>query len=293
MKKLFTIIVIAAIASLPCMANFFDGGAGVGDPSWSTAANWDDDTVPTSTSGDAQAINVPGYGVVVNNAGAQAQAVNVGTWSWAGTLTIASAGTLNIVGNLLIANDVGEIGDVINHGQLTSLATYMQAGIGSLENNGTFTSGLLILGNLADSISMVSNTGDMNINGWLYLSLLGQDSVFNMNGGTLDITGKLEMPQDGIGHLNLHGGTINTAELGINGNGGYTIEVTFGELIAIGDHTGGLDFMIGAGLITSTAGRTPESYYDIDNDETTLSSTPEPAAFGLLAILGLAFLRRK
>jgi len=63
------------------MANFFDGGVGAGDPSWSTASNWDDATVPTSSSGEAQAINVPDYGVVVNNAGAQAQAVNVGVWT--------------------------------------------------------------------------------------------------------------------------------------------------------------------------------------------------------------------
>jgi hypothetical protein len=290
MKKVLTIVTIAIIVSSPCLANYFDGGAGAGNPNWNAAANWDDDTVPTPTSGDVQAINVPGYGVVVNNAGAQAQAVNVGIWSWPGTLTVAAAGTLNIAGNLLIANDAGVIGNVLNHGQLTSLGTYMQAGVGSLVNSGTFTSSVLILGNTASSTSTVENTGTMDINGWLNLSLTGSNSVFNMNGGVVE-TDRLEMPNSGVGHLNLHGGVITNADLGLNGNGDYTIEVGDGEMYSAGDHTGGLDWMIGAGLITGAPGKTPYSSYD--GTYTKLAAIPEPATIGLLAILGLAFLRRK
>jgi len=206
-------------------------------------------------------------------------------------LIVASAGTLNIVGNLLIANDVGMTEDVINNGQLTSTTIYMQAGIGSLVNSGTFTSGGLLLGNTASSTSTVSNTGDMNINGWLYLSVVGQDSVFNMNGGNLDVTGKFEMPNDGVGHLNLHGGVITNAELGLNGNCDYTIEVDNGVMYTAGDHTNALDWMISVGLITGEGSKTPYSSYD--ESYTKLAAISEPATFGLLAILSLAFLRKK
>ena len=111
-----------------------------------------------------------------------------------------------------------------------------------------------------------------------------------MNGGNLN-TANIEMPNGGIGHLNLHGGVITNAALGINGNGDYTIEVGNGEMYSAGDHTAGLDFMIGAGLITGESSMSP--YSSFDGTYTKLGAIPEPATLGLIAILGLAFLRRK
>ncbi len=291
MKKLLTIVAIAAIAISPCMAIHFDGGAGAGDPNWNTAANWSDDNVPTAAT-EVQALDVAiGYGVVVNNPGAQAKYIDVGTWTWPGKMTVANAGTLSLAENLFIAQDPGVTGTVTNDGLITvTAAVYMQGGIGSLVNNGTLTSAGMILGNIATSTCTVENTGLMNINGWLYLSLLGQSSVFNMNGGNLN-TANIEMPAGGIGHLNLHDGVITNAAIGLNGNGDYTIEVGYGEMYSAGDHTAGLDFMIGAGLITGESSMSP--YSSFDGTYTILGAIPEPAILGLIAILGLAFLRRK
>jgi len=291
MKNLLTILAIAIIVSSPCMAIHFDGGAGAGNPNWNAALNWSDDSVPTSAT-DIQALIVPGYGVVVNNPGAQAKYIDVGTWGWDGRLAVASAGTLSIAENLFLAQDAGKTGIATNDGQATVTGTvYFQAGEGTLINNGTLTAGGMILGNIYSGTSTVVNTGTMDINGWMYLSINGSNSVFNMNGGVVNVTGKLEMPDPGIGHINLHGGVWTNAQIGLNGNGGYTIEVGDGEMYIAGDQTGALDYMISVDLITGEGSLTP--YSSFDGTYTKLASIPEPAIIALISVLGLALLRRK
>ena len=291
MKKLLTIAAIAAITSPICFAGHFDGGAGAGDKNWNTALNWSDDLVPTAAT-DVQALDVAiGYGVVVNNPGAQAKYIDVGTWSWPGKMTVASAGTLSLAENLFIAQDAGVAGTVTNDGLITvTAAVYMKAGIGSLVNNGTLTSAGMILGELATTVCTVENTGLMNINGWLYLSLLGQNSVFNMNGGNLN-TANIEMPAGGIGHFNLNAGIVTNAAIGLNGDGNYTIEVDNGEMYSLGDHTGGMQFMIDSGFITGKGSKS--AVCSFDGTYTLLAAVPEPAIIGLVSLLGLALLRKK
>jgi len=296
MKKLLTIVAIAAIASSPCMAGHFDGGAGAGNPNWNAALNWSDDLVPTVAT-DVQALIVPGYGVVVNNPGAQALYIDVGTWGWDGSLTVASAGTLSIVQNLFLAQDAGKTGIVTNDGQATvTMTVYMQGNTGTeggdavLVNNGTLTAAGMILGNVAVGNSTVENTGLMNIEGWLYLSILGQNSVFNMNGGNLN-TANIEMPAGGIGHFNLNAGIVTNAAIGLNGDGNYTIEVDNGEMYSAGDHTGGMQFMIDSGFITGKGSKS--AYTSFDGTYTKLGAIPEPAIIGFVSLLGLALLRRK
>ncbi|RLD09537.1 MAG: hypothetical protein DRI44_08285 [Chlamydiae bacterium] len=291
MKNVLTILTIAIIVSSPCMAVHFDGGAGAGNPNWNAALNWSDDNIPTSAT-DVQALIVPGYGVVVNNPGAQAKYIDVGTWGWDGSLAVASAGTLSIAENLFLAQDAGKTGIATNDGQATVTGTvYFQAGEGTLINNGTLTAGGMILGNIYSGTSTVVNTGTMDIDGWMYLSINGSNSVFNMNSGVVNVTGKLEMPDPGIGHINLHGGVWTNAQIGLNGNGGYTIEVGDGEMYIAGDQTGALDYMISVDLITGEGSLTPYSSYD--GTYTKLAAIPEPAIIGLISILGLALLRRK
>jgi len=277
-KRLFFLPVVAfACASMLAMAaqaDHFDGGAGAGDPSWSNPLNWSTDLVPTSGTG-IQAINLPGYGVVVDNPGATANSIDVGTWGWDGSLSVSAGGTLSTVNHILIAAEAGGAGTVVNDGQINVGSTvYMRAGTGSFENNGTFTSTGLVLGEQATAASTVSNTGEMNINGWMHLSIEGSNSVFNMTDGSVDITGRLEMAEGGTGHLNLNGGTITTHELGLNGNGGYTIDITEGVLIADGDHTVGMNWMVSVGLITAYGG---EGFviteYDLILDQTKLYAT--------------------
>ncbi len=297
MKYLVTILATAIIASSTCLANevHFDAGAGAGDRNWNTAVNWSDDTVPTATTTtDVKALDVAGavgYGVEVNNPGAVANSVDVGAWGHPGKMTVNSGGTLTIAENLFIAQDVGFTGVATNNGLITVTASvYMKAGIGTFVNNGTLTSAGMILGELATSTSTVENTGTMNINGWLYLSLAGQASVFNMNGGNLN-TSNIEMPVGGIGHLNLNGGVITNATIGLNGDGNYTIEVDNGIMYSLGDHTGGMQYMIDSNFITAKDSKTPVCSFD--GTYTVLSAVPEPAIIGLVSLLGFALFRRK
>jgi len=292
MKNLLTLVVIATITSLPCFAVHFDGGAGSGNRNWNAALNWSDDNVPTSAT-DVQALDVAiGYGVEVNNPGAQAKYVDCGTWTWPGKLTVNSGGTLTVAENFFVAQDVGVASVATNNGQLSVTASVnMQGGIGTFVNNGTLTAVDIILGNVATSTCVVENTGTINISGWVYLSLLGQNSTFNMNGGNLTAA-NLQMPAGGAGHLNLNGGVwTNTATLGLNGDGNYTIEVDNGVMYSAGDHTNGMSWMISVGLITGSGSKT--AVCDYDGSYTKLWAIPEPATIGSIAILGLAFLRRK
>jgi len=257
--------------TVAAQADNFDGGAGVGDPSWSNALNWASDTVPTGTT-PVQAINVPGYGVVVNNPGAMASEIHVGTWGWIGSIDVQDSGTLSTVGNMLIAaQDAASVGTVVNDGQINVAGiAYLHAGVGVLENNGTFGSTHLHLGHIAGSDTTLINTGDITT-GILSLSVAG-NSVFNMNGGTVTV-GTFNMVDGGTGRLNLYGGTTTTTVLALNDNGDYTIDIREGVLVAGGNHTATMALMESAGLITAYGGDgTVISEYDAGTDMTTLSA---------------------
>jgi len=296
MKNLLTIVAIAVIASSTCLAGHFDGGAGSGDRNWSTALNWSDDLVPTNST-DVKALDVGGalgYGVEVNNPGAQAGSVDVGTWNHPGKMTVNGAGTLSIVANLAIAQSVGYVGVLTNNGQITTTdpnaSLYMAGGIGYLVNNGTINTKDMIIGQLATSTSTVVNTGVINLSGWLYQSIAGQESLFNMDGGSVNAGSFVQQP-GGAGHMNLNGGVITNAALNLNGDGNYTIEVDNGVMYSAGDYTNGMQWMISVGYITGKGSKTAVATYD--GTYTILSAIPEPAIIGLVSLLGLALLRRK
>ncbi len=297
MKKVLTILTIAIIALITSniKADMWQGDV---DDLWSTGNNWTDDSysgadvgVPDSST-DVSLLDAGANNPRVASSGAVANNIYLGKWGWDSTLTIDSAGSLHASDAMVLANEANLSAAVINNGQVTVDATvYFHLGKAVLTNSGTLTAAGMILGNTASSTSTVVNTGTMDINGWLYLSLAGSNSVFNMNGGVVNVTGKLEMPDPGIGHINLHGGVWTNAQIGLNGNGGYTIEVGDGEMYIAGDQTGALDYMISVDLITGEGSLTPYSSYD--GTYTKLAAIPEPAIIGLISILGLSLLRRK
>jgi hypothetical protein len=294
MKKLLTLVAVAAVmiaTSSQAAATHFDGGAGPGDPNWNNATNWIDDLVPTGST-DVKALDVNlGYGVEINNPGALALSVDVGTWGWPGKLTVAPSGTLSVAANFAVAQQVGLPGTVTNNGQITADASVILAGgIGSLVNNGTITAVDMIIGQVATSTSTVVNTGVINLSGWFYLSLAGQESLFNMDGGNLN-TASFVMQPGGAGHMNLNGGVITNAALALQGDGNYTIEVDNGEMYSAGDYTNGMQWMISVGLITGKGSKI--AYSSFDGTYTKLGAIPEPATIALVSLLGLALLRRK
>lgn len=299
MKKRLVCLVIAvvAMAATDASARIFIGHLGGGDGTWAGAGNWSDDgatVAPTPDAGTAvQAINVPGYGVTVAAPGAQAATVDVGTWGWVGSMDVTAAGTLTTAGNLTIAaQDAASVGTAVNAGLINvGGVAYLHAGVGTLENSGTFNSTDLVLGHLAGSDTTLINTGDITT-GVMYLTV-GGNSVFNMNGGTVNAA-SFVLTSPGVGHLQLDGGTITVAALSIDGNANNTIDITEGILIAAGDHSGGLDWMAGNGeggmstpVITAYGGvGTVVAEYNPGLNQTTLYAIPEPATLSLVALLG-------
>ncbi len=324
MKKLLTCLAIASTVvaaqadDLTWAANIL-GGDGT---TWSSVDNW------FNLTAGAPATAIPGVGdnaimkddVFGNPILTMPEvSANVGTvagvlvgQTTSGSLTVNAGGSLSTSGNLLIAVDPGVSGSVVNNGTLSANLTYLHAGIATFQNNGILNTADLIPGHLAGSDTTLSNAGDINVAGVMYTTIAGNSVInmnsgvvtvgntlflthagggtgaFNMNGGTVNV-GTFDLLQEGgTGHLQLDGGTITAAVMGLNGNANNTIDITEGVLIAVGDHSGGMDWMASIGVITAYGGAgTVIADYDIGLNETTLHAViPEPATLSLVALLG-------
>ena len=284
MKKLLILAAIAAISgSASAVEHLWKGG--VSDV-WNVSGNWADsgygDIASVPTASDLTVILNPGGNTPcrIASSGAVADGVNMGKWNNGGSLTIETNGTLSTTAHIVMGYiEPNTVNSLINNGQVNvGGGVYLQAD-DHFENNGTLAIiGDTILGDTTNAVSMFSNTGDMTIGGWLYLSLNASNapSVFTIDGGTLSAP-KLEMPQSGRGQLNLHGGTMTLEAISLNGNGGYTIDVGNGILVVAGDETAGMNFMIGAGLIIAFDGYpSAQVFANYDGTNTTLSAVGGP-----------------
>lgn len=296
MKKLLVLVFATAVATCALAVDHFWQGD-VNDL-WSEGNNWTDDVysgadlgVPTAS--DAVTILNPGYSAAtrVAGGGAIAKEITLGKWTHPGLLTVDAAGGLTVVDNLLVGNvaEPNVVAIMSNAGQIdVGLGVYMREQA-TFSNAGTLNASDIILGDGTNTISQFSNTGNITLTNWMYLSVTASNtpSVFNMDGGTL--TAKhMEMADSGRGKLNLNGGVINLETFGLNGNGGYTIDVEGGVLIAGGNQTNGINWMAGVGLITAYdgfPGTVVVSEYNAGTDQTTLSATGAPQATNVLDYL--------
>ena len=293
MKKLLMLVMVAVVmlATSIQAANIFEGGAGAGDPSWFTVANWDVG-VPGAAD-DVWLDTSVGYGPVVDAAGAVGNIMTVGIYGHDGDLTISAAGELSLSGITLVGDTIVDKGSVLNNGIYNTGTIYMR-GESTLVNNGTLTTpGNIQLGDMAGSTSLFTNTGVVNVGTWFIVSVDSTEpAIFNMNGGLM-VNAHMVQNNSGNGHsiINLNAGIISNSTAALDGTANSLIVVDNGKMYIAGDQTATIDFLISSGFVTGKDSKTAYSSFDGTNTE--LGAIPEPATLGLLAVFGLAFLRRK
>ena len=237
----------------------WDGGGG--DDSWNTADNWSSNSVPTAT--DLVINTMPNETVIIG------------------------AGVAAVSDSLRISDDdcPSQI-DINTGGTLSSSAT-----------------GLLALGFGGGSAS-AAKAGTMNINGGavtagqhMYVGSHGS-GILNMDAGTLNVAGYLVINNATLagstGHIQLDGGTIDTATLSMKSASG-SMDITGGTFIFTGI-AGGLGTTIGdliAGDHITAYGGIGTVNVDITtvSGRTILTGTiPEPATMGLVVFCAGALL---
>ena len=264
MKILTTILMAVAICSIAVAGpDWNDAGA---DHLWTTGANW--------TGGE-----VPGTGSADNNPAIHGQAVgptinaDVGTLFniWHGVFGTQPGALIMTTGGKLVCNDyvLGSQNDTYNDAVITMDGGELQANtfkIGDSQSGRVDISGGLMHAYNAGNQLRVGANGD-----W--------------SRGKINITETGEVRADTL--------IMNTSSYQQDSR--IFIDNS-GVLKVRGDQTDpSTDLMtyINNGWIYTTGSKTIVATYDNTWNETVVQAIPEPATLGLLAILGLAFLRRK
>ena len=210
-----------------------------GDQLWRTATNWDivggstaDYKVPVAA--DSVGIDdwaSPGgsdYPIIDANTSA------VGRWIGLGELAASSTGAvmLEMTGGTLTAGSWFEMGG------------YYAGNFRFDISGGTLTAPYFWVGYTVNSYCTI-NISDGAINSLGYLSIGTFDTTeadLNMTGGDVNLGGRLDIgawrtPRRGVGHVDLHGGTIETIQLRMGGGGVGTMDFAYdGTLIIDGDY---------------------------------------------------------
>ena len=225
-----------------------DEWTGALSDTWSSTANWDTNTIPTSST--SVFINTQGAGwPVINGSNEYAEVVRIGVSAAGGSLSIYNAGTLTSQSADIGLNDVGSA-TVSGAGSLWAVATYMElgfAGTGTLtiQNDGVVTSQDGYLSNRAAGSGTVNvttgaswtnsrelfvgyqGTGVLNVNTGgtvssvvttlgFYIASTGTVTV-DGSGSALTNSGNLFVGREGTGTLNITNGGVVSNSTGLVG----------------------------------------------------------------------------
>jgi hypothetical protein len=184
------------------------------------------------------------------------------------------------------------------------------------------------LGTIGRQDLTVAEGGELTANGQVLLGYYGADSRAGfpaneggliMTGGVANLVGHLFVGFTGIGHLEVHGGTLNVGGMfGLGWNGGsghviidggvlhteqwnfspsalttYTFEVNGGKWIQNHYWVNEIQALVDAGKITTSI---PGAQVQVSWDpvlEQTIVTVPEPITVGLLGLGALGLLRKK
>jgi len=265
MKNLTFILTIVAICSIAVAGPDWNN-SGVGTL-WSTGANWAGGEVPGTGSADNNpAIHGQSVGPTINS--------DVGTLYniWHGVFGTQPGALIMTTGGKLVCNDyvLGSQNDTYNDAVITMDGGELQANTFKI---GDSQSGRV---DISGGLMHAYNTGNQLLVG-------ATGSAWSR--GKINITGTGEVRADTL--LMNTGGVQTDSRIFIDNSGVLKVR---------GDQTASTtDLMnyIDDGWIHTTGAKTIIATYDNTWNETVVTAIPEPAILGLLAILGLAILRKK
>jgi hypothetical protein len=207
----------------------WDNDKGDGDRLWQTATNWDLKPVGRVPIASDWVV-IDSYADPCNGPIINADTNAVAEWIDVGGIKPVTEGVLTMTGGSITASGWFEMGG------------YMPGTYRFDISGGTLTAPFIWLGYAEGSyVTLNISGGTINTIDELSIGVESTDQAdMNMTGGDVNLGGWLTIgafwTTTGVGHLDLHGGTIETELLAMGGGGVGTMDIAGGTLIIEGDY---------------------------------------------------------